>query len=98
APRHLLISPSAEALLDPAATGAALDAMEEAPWIVSGSTGALMDAADQQEWTTDPRSETGALYTLGRTGPDELRPRDRAEGGAGGHLDSAEDPPPLDAA
>src|SRR5699024_360993 len=98
APRHLLISPSAEALLDPAATGAALDAMEEAPWIVSGSTGALMDAADQQEWTTDPRSETGELYTLGRIGPDEILPSDRAEDGTWGHLDSAEDPQLLDPA
>src|SRR5699024_8081382 len=96
APRHLLISPSAEAMLDPAATGAALDAMDEAPWIVSGSTGTLMDATDQQEWTTDPRSETGELYALGRIVPGEVRPSDRAEGGNWAHLDSTEDPQLLD--
>src|SRR5699024_11946890 len=61
APRHLLTSPSADAMLDPAGTGAALDAMDEARWIVSRSTVTLMDATDQQEWTTDPRSETGEL-------------------------------------
>lgn len=96
APRHLLISPSVDAVLDPAATGAALDAMEEAPWIAGDSTGALLDAAEQQEWTSDPRSEGDGLYALGEIDPDEIHPSGPSEDGRWSHLDSTEDPQLLD--
>ncbi|WP_394216725.1 DUF6049 family protein [Brachybacterium vulturis] len=98
APRHLLISPSTDAVLDPAAAGAALDAMEEAPWLVSGSTSTLLDAADQQEWTGDPRSESGELYALGRIDPVGVHPSGPSETGSWEHLAGAEDPQLLDPA
>ena len=92
APRHLLISPSVDAVLDPAATGAALDAMEEAPWITGAGTGDLLDAADQQEWTGDPRSEGDGLYALGQIDPEEVHPSGPSADGRWAPLDSTEDP------
>lgn len=96
APRHLLISPSAETVLDPEATGAVLDAMAEAPWIRSGSTGTLLDAAEDQSWTTAPRGGDGELYALGRLDGAAVRPSGPAEDGSWTHLESAEDPQLLD--
>lgn len=96
APRHLLISPSLEAVLDPAAAGSALDAMEEAPWIVGGSTSDLLDAAGEHAWTDDPRSESGELYALGQIGADGIHPSGPAEDGAWEHLEQAESPQLLD--
>ncbi|MDN5821054.1 MAG: DUF6049 family protein, partial [Brachybacterium sp.] len=92
APRHLLISPSIDAVLDPAATGSALDALEEAPWIVSDSTSSLLDAAEQQEWTSDPRSDGEGLYSLGAIGADQVHPSGPSEDGGWKHRESAEDP------
>jgi hypothetical protein len=66
APRHLLISPSAAAALDPEAAGTVLDALAEAPWIETGSTAALLDAAEQQAWTTDPGAGSEEMLALGR--------------------------------
>jgi hypothetical protein len=92
APRHLLISPSADAVLDPAAAGAALDAMAEAPWITGGRTSALLDAADDRDWTADPRSEGEELYALGGIRPGDVRPSGPAEDGRWEHLPEAEPP------
>lgn len=74
APRHLLISPSAGADLDPAAAGAVLDALAEAPWIESGRTSTLLDTADQQAWTTDPGSDGEEPYALGRLQDEDVHP------------------------
>ena len=96
APRHLLIAPSAEAELDPEALDATLDALAEAPWIVTGRTSTLLDAADQGSWTTDPRSEDGELYALGRIGADDVLPSGPTENGRWEHLSSSEDAQLLD--
>ncbi|WP_345075890.1 DUF6049 family protein [Brachybacterium paraconglomeratum] len=98
APRHLLISPSADSVLDPAAAGAALDALAEAPWIEPGRTGDLLAAADQQEWTTDPRSEGEQLYALGRIAPEEVHPSGPTGSGHWGTLEEAAEPELLDPA
>ena len=95
APRHLLISPSPEAVLDPAATQAALDAMGEAPWIEQSSTSTLLEAAEDQRWTTDPRGGDGELYALGALDPSALRPSAPAENGRWEHLAEAEEMPLL---
>ncbi|WP_177348993.1 DUF6049 family protein [Brachybacterium avium] len=92
APRHLLISPSIDAVLDPAAAGSALDALEEAPWIVGGDTGSLLDAADEQRWTSDPRSDGDELYALGSVSAEEIHPSGPSEDGRWTQLSSAEDP------
>ena len=96
APRHLLISPSADSVLDPAAAGAALDALAEAPWIEPGRTSDLLDAADRQDWTTDPRSEGEGLYALGRVTPEEVHPSGPADNGRWGTLAQAGEPQLLD--
>lgn len=98
APRHLLISPSADAVLDPAAASAALDALAEAPWIESGRTSALLDTADHQDWTTDPRSEGEELYALGRITPEDVHPSGPTDNGRWGTLAEAEEPQLLDPA
>lgn len=90
APRHVLISPSAETVLDPVAAGAALDVLAEAPWIDPGRTSDLLDAADHQEWTTDPRSEGDELYALGPLTADQVHPSGPAENGRWGTVDQAE--------
>lgn len=97
APRHLLISPSTDAVLDPAATGAALDALEEAPWIESGSTSALLDAAEHQAWTSDPLSEGDELYALGELDRNGVHPSGPSATGRWQHLGDAEDPELLPA-
>ncbi len=74
APRHLLISPSAGKDLDPAAAGAVLDALAEAPWIESGRTSTLLDTADQQAWTTDPSADGEEPYALGRLQAEDVHP------------------------
>ncbi|WP_157235954.1 DUF6049 family protein [Brachybacterium sp. P6-10-X1] len=96
APRHLLISPDPDAALDPAAAGATLDALGEAPWISRGRTGDLLDAAAGQETTTDPRAEGDELFTLGRLGSRDVMPAARTEDGDWEHLESAADPELLD--
>jgi hypothetical protein len=80
ASRHVLISPSAEAALDPAAAGAVLDAFDEAPWLEQGSTASLLDAADHQEWTTDPQADEGELLALGRLGAADVHPSASVDG------------------
>lgn len=80
APRHLLISPSAGADLDPAAAGAVLDALAEAPWIESGRTSTLLDTADQQAWTTDPGADGGEPYALGRLQAEDVHPSGPSDG------------------
>ena len=80
APRHLLISPSAGADLDPAAAGAVLDAFAEAPWIESGRTSTLLDTADQQAWTTDPGADGGEPYALGRLQAEDVHPSGPSDG------------------
>ncbi|WP_341854052.1 DUF6049 family protein [Brachybacterium sp. GPGPB12] len=74
APRHLLISPSAGKDLDPAAAGAVLDALAEAPWIESGRTSTPLDTADQQAWTTDPSADGEEPYALGRAQAEDVHP------------------------
>ena len=92
APRHLLIAPSADATLDPAAAAAALDAMAEAPWIETASTSSLLYAADHQDWTTDPRSEGDQLFALGSVGPDAVHPSAPGPNGRWEHLAEARKP------
>lgn len=92
APRHLLISPSPDAMLDPVAAEAALDAMAEAPWIEQSRTDALLDAADSEEWTTDPRSESEELYTIGRVTASDVHASAPAENGRWEHQDEADAP------
>lgn len=92
APRHLLISPSPEATLDPEAASAVLDAMGEAPWIEQGRTDALLDAAQEQEWTTDPRGGDEQLYALGEVAPSQVVPSAPGENGRWEHQDEAEAP------
>ncbi|MBP2409599.1 DUF6049 family protein [Brachybacterium fresconis] len=96
APRHLLISPDPEAALDPAAAGATLDALEEAPWVSSGRTGDLLDAAAGQETTTDPRAEGDEIYAQGRLGGGDVLPAARTEDGGWEHPETAADPDLLD--
>lgn len=96
APRHLLISPSTDATLDPTATAATLDAFAEAPWIETESTSSLLYAADHQDWTTDPRSEGDQLYALGSVGPDDVHPSAPGPNGRWEHVETAGTPELLD--
>lgn len=98
APRHLLISPSPDAILDPAAAGAALDALAEAPWIEQQSTSSLLNAADHQDWTTDPRSENGELYALGQISAEDVHPSGPGTSGRWEHLDEVAEQELLDPA
>ncbi|MGP9536706.1 DUF6049 family protein [Brachybacterium sp. AOP43-C2-M15] len=92
APRHMLISPSPETVLDPEAAGAALDALGEAPWIVDGRTSALLDAADHQQWTSDPRSDGEELFALGRITAGDVHPSAGGQDGRWEHLDEVRRP------
>lgn len=94
-PRHLLISPSPDAVLDPTATSSAMDALQEAPWIEAGSTSELLDAAEHQDWTTDPLAGGDALYALGEVDGDAVVPSGPSATGRWQHLESAEAPAPL---
>ena len=96
APRHLLIAPATDAELDPEAAGAALDALEAAPWVDTARTGALLETASSEEWTTRPRAEDSGPYALGRLDAAEVRPSGPAEDGSWQHLDEAVEPPLLD--
>ena len=80
ASRHVLISPSAAAELDPEAAGSVLDAFAEAPWLASGSTASLLDAADQQDWTTDPQAGDEELLALGRLRAEDIHPSAPSDG------------------
>ncbi|WP_162801580.1 DUF6049 family protein [Brachybacterium saurashtrense] len=96
APRHLLITPSAEAVLDPEAAAATLDAFEEAPWIETGRTSSLLQAAAGEDWTTDPADDSGALYALGEIEDGEIHPSAPDEDGRWNHLESADQAELLD--
>ena len=93
--RHVLISPSPDASLDPAAAGAVLDALDEAPWLEGGRTASLLDAADHQEWTTDPQAGDEELLALGRLGAADVHPSAPVDG-TWSVQDAAEDPELLD--
>ena len=97
APRHLLIMPADQAALDPSAASAVLDAFADAPWIQAGRTSALLDAADADAWTTDPRSEDGALYAIGPVDAGGVRPGTTAADSTWAPLAQSEAPGPLDA-
>ncbi|GAA1490783.1 DUF6049 family protein [Brachybacterium sacelli] len=96
APRHLLISPDPDAALDPAAAGATLDALAQAPWVSSGRTGSLLDAAAQENLTTDAQDDGGELFAHGRLGGADVMPSAREEDGSWKHLEAARDPELLD--
>lgn len=80
APRHLLIAPSADAALDPAAAGAVLDAFSEAPWIETGPTSRLLDAAEHGDLTTNPSATGEDLLALGTVAADSVVPSGPADG------------------
>lgn len=81
APRHLLISPPADAQLDAGSAAVVLDAFEQAPWLERGSTSALLDVAANGSWTTATRDESGDLLSLGRLDEDDVHPSAPGESG-----------------
>ncbi|MGO1389008.1 DUF6049 family protein, partial [Brachybacterium alimentarium] len=96
APRHLLISPSSTVELDPVAAGAALDALDEAPWIEQGSTSALLDSVPERSWTTDAQDDSGAPYALGTVGPGEVLPSGPGNNGLWEHRSTVTERDALD--
>lgn len=96
APRHLLISPSSTVELDPVAAGAALDALDEAPWIEQGSTSALLDSVPERSWTTDAQDDSGAPYALGTVGPGEVLPSGPSSDGLWEHRSTVTERDALD--
>lgn len=80
ADRQVLISPDASSGMDAEQAGAALDAMDQAPWIRSARTGDLLKAAESESWADGPEAKSG-LYAIGTIGAAAVHPSTRGTDG-----------------
>lgn len=98
AARHLLLSPTATADLDPGAVATALDALDAAPWIRPARTADLLDTGTAGSFAESPGDTDGGLYALGSVDPEDLHPSAPDASGTWVHTRAATTPPLLDAA
>lgn len=92
APRHVLIFPGPDAVLDPAAAGRTLDALDAAPWLHPSRTADLLDTGSAASWTDDPGESGHGDYALGTLTEDDVQPSGITEDGIVARRD---DPSPL---